>query len=299
MKLLRLACTNKTFILFALTICLMASCDSKDESSMDKLMMENDSLKVVADKSRQHIEEMNIYFTSISECLDSISEQENLLLLSVNPETNKRYSAKEIKERLNLLSEILERQRMKIKSLSEVITNQQDTVSGKGLAKMVAFLSAQLEEKEKQIFALRKEISDNKRSISALRSDIDRLNTELTSANDLNTTLTTAVIEQTKIINEGYVIIGDKKKLQQLGVLTKGNLFKKSQLNANNINLSACQSVDISKVVQIPLNSKKPKILTANPADSYTIEDNGKSKILVIKNPNKFWSLSNILVVQL
>ncbi len=286
--------------LYIICFFLLFSCNSDNSNStVEKLQAENDSLQVYAEKSRQYIDDMNVYFSSISECLDSISEQENLLLLSVNPETNKKYSKEEIKQRLNLLSDILVRQREKIKSLSDSLNNRKDTLATDGLSKMVKFLTAQLEERENQIQTLRKEISENKRSITLLKTNIKNLSSELSSVNEQNKNLVNAVMEQTQIINEGYILIGDKKKLQQMGVMTKGNLFKKSKLNVNNINLSLCQPVDISKATQIPLNSTKPKILTANPADSYKIEDRGDAKILIINNPNKFWSLSNILVIQL
>lgn len=276
------------------------SCNSGNNiTDMEKLQAENDSLQLYAEKSKQYINDMNSYFSSISECLDSISEQENLLLLSVNPETNKRYSKEEINQRLNLLSEILTRQRDKIRSLSDSLGMRRDTIATEGLSKMVKYLTSQLENRENQIQTLKKEITENKRNINLLKSNIKDLNTELSSVNEQNKSLSNAVVAQTQIINEGYVLMGDKKKLQQMGVMTKGSIFKKSQFDANRINLSECQSVDISKATQIPLYSKKPKVLTANPTDSYRIEDRGDIKILIINNPNKFWSLSNILVIQL
>ena len=49
----------------------------------------------------------------------------------------------------------------------------------------------------------------------------------------------------------------------------------------------------------IDLHSRKAKVLTNQPADSYTITDapNG-NKVLKIQNPARFWSVSNYLVIQ-
>lgn len=290
----------KYFIIILVSILGLYSCNTNDKNViLERLQAENDSLKIDAEKSRIYIDDMNSYFSSISECLDSISEQESLLLLSVNPETNERYSKAEINQRLNLLSDILIRQREKIKCLSDSLSSNGDTVATEGLTKMVRFLTAQLENRENQIKTLKKEINENKKSINILKSNIEDLSSELSLVSEQNKSLEKAVIEQTQIINEGYILIGDKKSLQQMGVMTKGSVFEKSKLDANNVNLSQCQAVDISKATQIPLNSKKPKILTANPSDSYKIEDSGDVKILIITNPNKFWSLSNLLVIQL
>ncbi len=82
--------------------------------------------------------------------------------------------------------------------------------------------------------------------------------------------------------------------------MIKGNLLKKAKFNADNVNLGNCETVDISKVRNIPLNSKKPKILSPVPSGSYKIVENQDGgKILVINDPTSFWSLSNILVIQL
>lgn len=48
----------------------------------------------------------------------------------------------------------------------------------------------------------------------------------------------------------------------------------------------------------INLVSKKAKIHTNHPADSYEFSDSGGRKMLLIVDPDKFWSLTNYLVIQ-
>lgn len=165
---------------------------------------------------------------------------------------------------------------------------------------MVDYLSQQLEAKEARINSLLVEINNKNKDIAQLTANVDALKSEMTEVNKKNEMLSTAVVEQTKMLNEGHVLIGDKKKLQEIGILTKGNLLKKSKFNPDNVNLGYCETIDISQIRNIPLNSKKPKILSPVPSGSYNIVDaQDGGKMLVINDPTSFWSLSNILVIQL
>lgn len=285
----------------SLSCVILPSCGRKDDTEViDKLTSERDSLLQVSAMQNHKIESMNTYFTEISDCLDSISEQEQILLVSVNPETNRKYSAAEMRQRLKLLSGILVRQRERIKNLTDSLYHTKDSSGFKRLSKMVDYLSQQLEIEEDRINSLLAVINNKNQDIAKLNSNINALKSEVSEANKKNEMLSTAVVTQTKMLNEAHILLGDKKRLQELGILTKGNLLKKSKFNPDNVNLGNCETVDISKVRNIPLNSKKPKILSPVPSGSYKIVENQDGgKILVINDPTSFWSLSNILVIQL
>lgn len=55
---------------------------------------------------------------------------------------------------------------------------------------------------------------------------------------------------------------------------------------------------DKRNLSEIPTHSKKAKILTSQPADSYEIVDVNGQKVVKITDPTKFWQLSNFLVIQ-
>ncbi len=291
-----------TFFSFALLSCVsLIGCSKKENTiNMEKLLSERDSLLQVSNIQSQELENMNAYFTQISDCLDSITEQEQILLVNVNPETNLRYSSAEMRQRLKMLSEVLSRQRERIKNLTDSLYHTKDSTGYKKLSKMIDYLSQQLDAKEVKINSLLIEINNKNKDIAQLTVNVHTLKSEVTEVNKQNEMLSTVVVEQTKMLNEAYILIGNKKRLQELGVLTKGNLLKKAKFNPNNINLDYCEPIDISLVRNIPLNSKKPKVLSPVPSDSYKIvETNDGENILIINDPTAFWSLSNILVIQL
>ena len=50
----------------------------------------------------------------------------------------------------------------------------------------------------------------------------------------------------------------------------------------------------------VPLHSKKAKVLSKHPAESYTIETDAQGmKTLKIVNGTRFWEMSNFLIVQI
>ncbi len=102
------------------------------------------------------------------------------------------------------------------------------------------------------------------------------------------------------MLNDAYVLICDKKTLQEIGILTKGNLLKKSKFNPDNVNLGYCETVDISKERNIHLNSKKPKILSPVPSGSYKIVENqdGNGYRLPPEAHQESWQPYHILSIE-
>ena len=59
------------------------------------------------------------------------------------------------------------------------------------------------------------------------------------------------------------------------------------------------KQVDITQMLEIPVNAKKAKLITSHPAGSYKMDAvEGKTDKLTITDPNAFWSVSKYLVIQ-
>ena len=264
-----------------------------------RLLSERDSLKALATQNQLELERMTVFFDEVSACIDSITVQEDHIIDEVDIEKNRRYNSSEIAQRLTRLTEIIAEQRQRIASLVDSLNNQADTSRLNGLRHTIAYLTTQLSLKEKQIQQLRTEISSNQRNIRSLNSRIQDLNAEVGSLALRNTALTEAVQVQTEIINEGYVLVGTKQNLKEMGVIEGGGFLRRSSVNLGNVNTSKCSKVNIALFNELPLNSGKFKILSPTPASSYTVRREGNRATLVITDANTFWSLSNILVIQI
>lgn len=281
---------------------LIWSCgDTESRQQIDRLQHERDSLLSLADSTSRQLNQVTDYFDSIAMYIDSISLQESLMLVSIDPETNRRYTKAEMRQRLETLANTIARQRERIRLLTDSLnaTNiNRDKLES--LSSMVVYLSNQLDQKEATVKQLMAELNTKNNTILNLTTSYNRVQSQLADANAMNEVLSTAVVEQSDMINETYLLVGDKKYLQSLGVMSKGGFLKKSKFNAGDIDLSKCQRVDMRQLRELPLNSKNPKILTAVPSGCYHWATGGSgTKTLVIDNPTSFWSLSNVLVIQL
>lgn len=241
---------------------------------------------------------MTVFFDGVAACIDSIAVQENLLAVSVDPETKRRYSSREMNTRLNQLSEIINGQRQRIVELMDELNNSVDTARINGLSNTIAFLTAQLDKKEAQIEQLRAELTGERRTVRRLTSQVEDLTETVGVLSEQNTVLTEAVQVQTDIINEGYVLVADKSVLQQMGVIEGGGFLRKSKVNLGNVSTSQCNKVDVAQFTELPIPCKKVKLLSPAPEGSYTLKSNGNTSTLTILDPAKFWSLSNVLVIQ-
>ena len=103
---------------------------------------------------------------------------------------------------------------------------------------------------------------------------------------------------QDEMLNTGFYIVGDKKKLKDLGLL-EGSLLSKKRLTSKGFSTKGFTKIDIRELHQLPTGSKKVDILSTHPTNSYemSVRSDG-TKVIVIKDPTEFWRHSRFLVVK-
>lgn len=284
----------------ALAFLFLYSCGGND-AKIQELQQQNDSLALAAEEAEIRYTELSGYLSDISDCVDSVSMQENLVFLRADPETGRVFSRQEIRNRIENLGNLIERQRARIAALTDSLGVKRDSKEIQRLTQLVSYLNEQLAAKEHQLQQLQNELATSKRNIADLQATVTSAKAANEELKDENSTLDQMVVEKTNQLNQGYFIAKPKKELEKLGIVKGGNLFKKSKFDPGSLNVSECMPVDIRSFNDVSLDSKKkPVILSQVPASSYTIEENGKGKWkLYITDSMSFWSLSKILVIQL
>ncbi|MFK7926137.1 MAG: hypothetical protein AB8H47_29585, partial [Bacteroidia bacterium] len=70
---------------------------------------------------------------------------------------------------------------------------------------------------------------------------------------------------------------------------------------AKDFDPNAFTAVDITEFDRIPVDTKKMKVVTAHPPNSYAVNETEKGQVesLEITDPSKFWAASRYLVVVL
>lgn len=203
-----------------------------------------------------------------------------------------------IKQNLETYKLILKQQHERINLLESKLKSN-NTPLTKKMRHTIAALKQQLNEKNAAIVELTEELTRRNFDIQNLKQHVVRLNTNVEELKKINKNQEEALITQSDMMNDGYVIIGNKNKLKAAGVLVSGSILKKSKLDMSKMNISAFEKIDIRKITSFTIPGKNVEILSQAPKNSYQINnnDNGTST-LVIVSPSDFWSISKYLVIK-
>ena len=83
------------------------------------------------------------------------------------------------------------------------------------------------------------------------------------------------------------------------GVLAIQLRRPKKGLDFTKIDKSLFRAVDIRDVEKIDIPAEKAKVMTPQPENSYRIDKIGKNNVLSIINPEKFWGVSNFVIIEI
>ncbi|MBL8001103.1 MAG: hypothetical protein JNL05_03995 [Flavobacteriales bacterium] len=154
-------------------------------------------------------------------------------------------------------------------------------------------------ELQKTIDELERTIGERDAEISTLKEQLASTNASLASMIQMYQDKDQLATMQRSELNTAWYCVGTKKELTENGVLTKEGGFigigKVQKLNTESMNKDYFKQVDITQVMEVPINGKKAKVVTSHPAGSYKFE--GAVDKLVITDATKFWSVSKYLVV--
>lgn len=291
---------SKLLLFFGVFPLLMNSCGN-GESRIKDLEAERDSLTKAAYDANMRYDELSGFLTDIAECVDSVYSQEEIAFTMTDPETGQKLSRNEIRNRIIELGNLVDRQKNRIAALADSLKAKGDPKEIERLTQLVKYLSQQLSDKEAQLIQLQGELASSKRSISELRASVASAQAANQKLAGENSALDELVATKSNQLNQGWFIAKPKKELEQMGILSKGNLLKKGKFNSGVVNVSQCAPVDIRSFTNVKLNSKKkPILLSQAPSSSYTFEEVGSGKWeLIITDTMSFWSLSKIVVIQL
>lgn len=275
--------------LFVLVAILLSGC-KRETVNVLGIVAERDSIKEASIRQQQELDNLNAFVSAVSNGLDSIAMQEGLIRIQ-NPESP-GMTREQMKKSLAELSDMLARQRIRIAQLEDSLKVK--GTGAEGLHKIVEYLNEQLEAKEKVINQLRTEVNNKNTNIARLESRITTLNENVERLDKKSQIQQQALVTQSDMMNECYMKIGTKKQLKQAGIMDR------KKLNAGGLTPDKFVRVDIRQLRELPLKSKKPKILTTMPQSSYSIVRNSDgTSLLTIDDPTLFWSSSNYLVILL
>lgn len=283
---------KKLVFLLSLCVAVFASCDFGG-GSKSKLKAENDSLSVELNQRNAELDEIMATFNDVQEGFRQINAAENRVDLQRGSITENSASAREqIASDIQFITKTMEENKAQIAKLQAQLKSSK--TNSAQLNKAVETLTQELAAKMKQIEELQTELASKNIRIQELDDAVNSLNTNVEALTAENEEKAKTVAEQDKAINTGWFVFGTKSELKAQKILQSGDVLKNADFNKDYFT-----EVDIRKMKEIKLYSKKADLLTTHPAGSYVLEKDDKGQLtLKITNPKEFWSVSRYLVIQ-
>ena len=278
----------KKLMIFAVCAMAVASCTDGVKQAQLAAEMQRDSLNQISEQKENEITDMMTTFSDIEEGCREITEAQSRVTLAKQGEgTN---SAQRIRENMQFIQSTMKQNKELINKLKQQV--REGSVKSEQLKKLVENLTQQMEEKDRQLQALRAELDKKDIHIAELDEQVADLNTNVANLTEETNQKSQTINQQDKQLNTAWFVFGTKKELKEQNILSDGEVLR------SNFNKEYFTKIDIRIDKEIKLYSKSAQIMTSHPAGSYTLQpDANKQYVLRITTPEAFWSTSKYLVV--
>ena len=283
--------------LLLLSVCAIAfsSCGEMKKSN-EALKAQNDSLNVALAERDAELEGIMEAFNEVQEGFRLINEAENRVDLQAG-KIEGASAAQKIREDIRFISEKLQSNRTRIAELEEQLKNSK--YASDQLKKTISNFKQELEAKSQQIETLQTELASKNIRIAELDDAVAGLTQSVADLVAENKVKDAMVATQDKALNAGWFVFGTSSELKEQKIISKKLLQKTKVLENEDFNKDYFTQIDIRTDKEIKLYSKDAKLLTAHPEGTYELVKDDKGQLtLKITNPNKFWSVSRYLVIE-
>ncbi len=273
---------------------MATACQQKTaETTVDDGMpTTSDSLRVALANQDSLLVLMN----DIADGMAQIKQMENILSQPSNLNAETQDRRQQIRDDMAAIQQTLQQRRDRLAELEKKLKSSSSTNTT--LRKAIETLKQQIADQESTIASLRTDLANANIHIEQLTANVDSLNTTVSNVTAAKEQAQQEATALTNELNTCYYAIGSKSELKEHKLIETGFL-RKTKIMASDFEQSYFTKADKRHITTIELHSKKAKVLTNQPADSYEIIDNASgNKVLKIKSATRFWSVSNFLVVQ-
>lgn len=284
---------RKYFAILGIGALLMASCSGKHEERFDSESIAD--LTAEYQEATSFNDSLLLLMGDIYTGLDSINTQEGLLYnMGSGENTDQRAEIRRnlstIKARLAANKKLLADMEAKVKK-----SGTENSIQ----AKTIAQLKQHIEQQDAKIAKLESDLSAARGQIEDLNTQVAEGQEQVKAESAAKEAAQAQAVAAENEANEVYYAIGTAKELKQRGLLEKKFLGATKVLKGD-FDSSYFVKADKRTLRTIPCNAKKVKVWTNMPQGSYRIvgEQDGPKSIEII-NPDRFWSLTSHLVVQI
>lgn len=282
---------------FAASMFVLAACGDKnvptstDNASVNQLVQTRDSLQqVIADQ-----DSLLSLLNELGDGMQQIKTLENILS-SENLQSETPDRRNKIRNDMADIQRALNERRQRLSELEARLNKS--NANNANLRQAISSLKSQIAAQVTTIESLRKDLASANIYIDQLTHNVDSLNTTVATTIEEKNAAEQMNVELTNQLNECYYVIGSKSELKEHDIIKTGFL-KKTKIMPEDFQRSYFTVADQRSMASLPLHSKKAKVLTSQPEDSYEIVTGADGmKVLNITNPQEFWATYKYLVIQ-
>ena len=280
----------KKILLFVACALGLSACNMTGEKQ-DAIQQERDSLQRIINEKDMELDDIMGTFNEVQEGIRRINEAEGRVTIADgSPE---RASSREvIHENMAFIQQAMQQNREMIAQLQEKLKNS--SIKGTKMQQTIESLQAQIDAQAARIQELEASLAEKDALIEAQGDAIAGLSNNVASLTEENKAKTEKVQQQDKELNTAWFVFGTKSELKEQKILSKGDVLKSDDFNKDYFT-----KIDIRYDKDIKFYSKSAQLLSTHPAGTYQlVKDKQGQYELHITNPQKFWSVSKYLVVQ-
>lgn len=290
--------TLKFYAAVAAIVLTTASC-VENSGKYQTVRAERDSLQLENQALGSNYNQTLVILNDIETGFAQISETESQMKLNLKGVEGKTTSKREqIAAQMNAIKETMAQNKAKIEELQRL--SRKEGKSNGTLSRTIKRLQSELVEKTALIQSLQDELNQKNIKIDELTTNVNDLNKNIADQNSVMEQQNSTIKNQDANLNTVWYCIGSSKKLKEAKIVSTAGLFQSKKLLDKEFDQANFTQVDLRTVTTLPTDSKKVKILSAHPKNSYNLVTGGDKKITIeITNPSKFWSVTKYLVVQI
>ncbi|MCW0483038.1 hypothetical protein [Gaoshiqia sediminis] len=271
---------------------------TQKQTEIKALMAEQMDLNEMIQQKDSVVNDLVTTFDEIESNLTFIKEKRSQLSLEQAEGGKDRKQA--LLEDITLMNSMLEESSKKIAELEEKL--KKSGLNLRAFERRVAALNESIESQNVQIAELKQIIEQKDFQMAELNSKIEEMGMEMAKQADSISYKDQVITDKVSKLNTGHIAYGTYKELAEKGILTKeGGILGigASKTLQQNLDEEYFTTLDIRESTVIPLHTKKAKVISEHPSDSYKlVEEEGQIAYLQIENPDKFWKISKYAVIE-
>lgn len=291
-----------TYNLFSIGCCfaialLFGGC-IESSPKYKQLLANRDSLQQIQDNGQQ---EMELLLTGINELaagMQSLREAENMLALTASENQNSSSSAQ---ARLRSIKNDINSIQIAINGYKEQIVRLENSNARQStqFKQLIATLEEELALREERIADLTTRLSEREKEVGFKSQQVEALSQNVEDMQEESIRQQEVIAKQDSHLHLGHYLLGSRKSLREADIISRRGIFCPPVVSSQ-AQKADFVAIDIREVNSLPLQSKKARLLSAHPADSYRmVQGEDGMQTLEITNSQDFWRQTRYLVVMI